>query len=358
MEQLRKILHAIPERSMQERKTKETLTEYLQKNTDLDVTDCGTWFYACKKAGTAESAVQNPIAFRADMDGVSLDGKHVGHYCGHDGHSTILTSVAQKLTGKQLKRDIYLIFQPGEETGEGGAICSKLIREKKISEIYGLHNIPGHAQGVVLLRKGTFACASTGLRIHMTGIPSHAAYPENGKNPSGTLARLILEVEKLTEDFRSRGQIVRMTVIGADIGSSSYGMSASDGEVRFTVRAEKEAEFEAYLSEIRKIAEDMARQGGFLLEIEEIERFPATENHSESVEKVRKTAIKMGLQVEDLKEPMRWSEDFGYYLRECDGAFFGIGDGEDYPQLHTEGYEFPDEITDLSAELFLALAMC
>ena len=70
----------------------------------------------------------------------------------------------------------------------------------------------------------------------MTGSPTHAAYPENGKNPSETLARLILEVENITREFRRQGKIVRMTVIGVEIGSNSYGMSASEGEVRFTIR--------------------------------------------------------------------------------------------------------------------------
>ena len=103
---------------------------------------------------------QGAIAFRADMDAVSLDGKTVGHFCGHDGHSTILAMTGKKLTGKTTNRDVYLIFQPGEETGEGGAICSTLIKEKGIAEVYGLHNIPGYAKGAILLRKGTFACAS------------------------------------------------------------------------------------------------------------------------------------------------------------------------------------------------------
>ena len=185
----------------------------------------------------------------------------------------------------------------------------------------------------------------------------HAAYPENGRNPSETLARLILEVENITREFQRQGKIVRMTVIGVEIGSNSYGMSASEGEVRFTVRAEKEAEFESYLKEIRKMAEGMARKGGFTLEMEEIERFPATENHAKEVEKVRGVAQKLGLQTMELPEPMRWSEDFGYYLRECRGAFFGMGDGEEYPQLHTAEYEFPDEILTIAVELLFAIAM-
>lgn len=356
MEKLRKILHEIPERSMQEVQTKKTLMQFIQEQTDLKIVDQGNWFYAVKKAEcSSDDTICAPIAFRADMDAVSLDGKSVGHFCGHDGHSTILAALAKRLTGKRVSRDVYLIFQPGEETGEGGSICSKLIHEKCIQEVYGLHNIPGYAKGSILLRKGTFACASTGLRIHMTGSPTHAAYPENGKNPSETLAGLILEAENLTRRFQNQGKIVRMTVIGVSIGSNSYGMSASEGEVRLTVRAEKETEFEEYLKEIRKMAEDMSKNGGFKLEVEEIERFPATENHQTSVEKIRRVAQKLKVKTIDLPEPMRWSEDFGYYLRECEGAFFGIGDGENYPQLHTAEYEFPDEIIDEAAEVFLAL---
>jgi metal-dependent amidase/aminoacylase/carboxypeptidase family protein len=57
-----------------------------------------------------------------------------------------------------------------------------------------------------------------------------------------------------------------------------------------------------------------------------------------------------------MKQPMRWSEDFGYYLEEAGGAFFGIGDGEEYPQLHTLQYSFPDEILPDALAMFAALA--
>ena len=42
--------------------------------------------------------------------------------------------------------------------------------------------------------------------------------------------------------------------------------------------------------------------------------------------------------------PFRWSEDFGWYLKKCRGMYFGIGAGEDCPDLHTPDYEFPDEV--------------
>ena len=49
---------------------------------------------------------------------------------------------------------------------------------------------------------------------------------------------------------------------------------------------------------------------------------------------------------------MRWSEDFGYYLQDTKGAFFGIGDGEEHAQLHTEHFEFPDSILPAAVALF------
>ena len=53
--------------------------------------------------------------------------------------------------------------------------------------------------------------------------------------------------------------------------------------------------------------------------------------------------------------PMRWSEDFGHYLHRCRGAFFGVGAGEDHPQIHTEHYEYPDTLLEPTVEAFRAL---
>lgn len=394
---LRHRLHNIPEASMHETRTKAVLMSFLKENTDLEIVDRGAWFYAVLKSTddgiedadndgdegrplNEKDAKRPPIAFRADMDAVCGQDGLPGHYCGHDGHSSILCGTAvmlshvMKTCGNEhvgdrnnnsnadcqtqvINRDVYFIFQPGEEIGAGAKLCRELIAEKNIGEVYGLHNIPGYPRNHVLTIDGTFACASTGLEIHMTGAASHAAYPEAGKNPGPALARLLLEVEKLTEEYnRSRG-FVRMTLIGMDVGSANYGVAASEGTLRMTVRAEREKVFAAYVDEIKKLARNMADDGGFELEIQEIERFPATENHAENVAKLRKCAAGQNIVATELAKPMRWSEDFGYYLQETNGAFFGVGDGEDHAQLHTAGFEFPDEIIETAIKMFVGLAM-
>ena len=348
---LRQKLHEIPEKSFGEEQTKKTLQDWMREYTDSEVVDRGSWFFAVKKGGS-----RPPVAFRADMDAVAGADGRVGHYCGHDGHSAILAGLAESLTGKTPPQDIYMIFQPAEEIGKGAALCRDLLREKQIDCIYGLHNIPGYPKGTVLLKKGTFACGSTGLKIRMQGTPSHAAYPENGRNPGMALAKLLLFAQCRAEEVQKE-YFLLMTVIGVTIGSSAYGVSASDGEIRMTIRAEKERIFRDYLTDIKAEASRLAEEGGFSLETEEIEYFPATENHDAQVEKLRTTAQALQMPTVKLQNPMRWSEDFGYYLQECKGAFFGIGDGENYPQLHTSAFSFPDDILPGAVKLLYTLAM-
>lgn len=352
---LRKKLHENPEPSMQEEKTRHILQEFIKRHTTFEVVDKGVWFYAVKKA--EKESGKAPIAFRADMDAVcGKDGKP-GHYCGHDGHSSILCGVALYLSKREElpDRDVYLIFQPGEEIGAGAKICKELLAEKQIGEIYGLHNIPGYPKNQVLLRKGTFACASTGLSICMTGTPSHAAYPEAGRNPAMAFAQFLVVMNQMTAQTNAMGLFVSMTVIGIELGSRNYGVSASEGELRLTVRAGKQEVFDQYLESLKQYAKRVADAEGFQLQIEEIERFPATENHDANVDKLRACAEKLQFPVTELAQPMRWSEDFGYYLQEVPGAFFGVGDGEDYAQLHTAEYEFPDEIMKTAVAMLVGL---
>ena len=347
---LRRKLHENAELSMHEQKTQQILKDFLQENTDLQIIEQPGFFCGLRKA---EKARRGPIALRADIDALpALNG--AAHYCGHDGHSAILANVAMLESGCQRDRDVYFLFQPGEETGQGARICEKFLEENGVEEIYGLHNIPGFPLNQILLKNGTFACGSVGLAITFKGAVSHAAYPEAGKNPAGALAALVLGIERLIERQR-KDDILMATVIGIDAGSDNYGISAGEGTLRLTVRAEKQEQLTALLKEIRQLVKLLAEKYGLEYHVEEKDYFPATENHIENVEKLRIIAHNLQLSVTDLSEPMHWSEDFGNYLVKFNGAFFGVGAGEDHPQLHTSDYQFPDEIIDTASAMLRGL---
>lgn len=346
---LRKELHRIPEASMQEEKTKAKLMDFIHKHTSLAITDCGSWFYVWKD-GTKGNRT---IGFRADFDAVVCQDGCARHLCGHDGHSAILAGFALYLDGQTTDENVCLIFQPGEETGQGGATCSRLITEKNISEIYAIHNIPGHPEGDILLLNRTFACASTGMEIEITGTPSHAAYPEQGKNPALIIAELIQHLNRLIA-MPHKG-IVLGTVIGIDLGSKSYGVSAEKGTLRLTLRAEYQDEYDELTGAIQSMAETLSMRDKMKCQVRRIEEFPATENTELCVKKVRHAAESIGLKTIEPSEPFRWSEDFGYYLKRCDGAIFGVGCGENHPGLHTFGYEFNDAIIGTTIQMYMEL---
>ncbi len=349
---LRKQLHDSPEKSMHETQTRAILMQFIRENTtSIEIIDRGSWFYVLKRG----SSHVNPIAFRADHDAVTCADGVARHLCGHDGHSAVLAGFALWLDSAQVERDVYLIFQPGEESGEGGMICAELIDEQHISEIYGFHNIPGHAQGEVLLLNHTFACASTGLEIRFIGRQSHAAYPENGANPANAIAGVI---DHMNAAINSQHKgIVLGTLIGIEAGSSSYGVSAGEGVLRLTLRAEYQDEYDAFVSGIEEAARSLAAQSGLEVIISRIEEFPATINNAECVSKVQSVANALGLQIATPDEPFRWSEDFGYYLQRTNGAFMGIGCGENHPALHTMEYEFEDGIIEAVIEVYKGLLL-
>ena len=54
---------------------------------------------------------------------------------------------------------------------------------------------------------------------------------------------------------------------------------------------------------------------------------------------------------------MRWSEDFAEYLMLWQGAMFGMGSGEQQPELHHPQYDFPDALVEVAANLFARLAV-
>lgn len=368
---LRHKLHQNAELSGQEFSTKKILMEFMRTETDFEVRDCGRWFY-CRKDPIAEQTPLSfaPIAFRADMDALPVDetirladdsGKDYGsltpgvsHKCGHDGHSAVLAGVGLELSGKKLKRPVILIFQHAEETGKGGEACARLIPELGIGEVYAFHNLSGYPEGSIVVREGLSQPASKGLTVCFYGRTSHASYPDEGNNPSDAIADLEIFIRGLLKSPH-KGMTL-CTIVNIRVGTKDFGVSAGEGEISMTLRAEYESEINEMEAEILKEAELLAERDGLRTEHTEADPFPETRNNSEALKNVLSCASNLGDRVIKMKNLWRASEDFGYYLKMCPGAIFYVGNGEQYPPLHTCGYDFNDHILEKPVDLFCALA--
>jgi metal-dependent amidase/aminoacylase/carboxypeptidase family protein len=398
--QLRHTLHQHPELSMQEKETMKILQTFLQKNTSLEIHIRDGWFYALKKSsGSLPSNGHNtelnktaPIAFRADMDALPIpesiklpyesQNEGISHKCGHDGHCAILCGLALELDNRETNRDVYLIFQPGEEIGAGAKRCAELIREKGITEIYAMHNLGGYPEGSLVYRRGLTQPASEGLRICLTGKTSHASAPEKGNNPAGAVASIVqyaLRAADPSEDrvhgisepssqtpehdlmtrFKSGTLDSPMrlcTITGIRLGDGDFGISPGEGEVCMTLRAEVEEEMLAMEQSIISFARQVAAAAGLQMTYSSHDYFPETCNHDDCLDRVLDAAQENKIPAIFMRELWRASEDFGHYLKICPGAMFYIGNGEDYPPLHTAEYDFNDRIIETAVNMFMRIA--
>ena len=347
---LRSRLHGLAELSGEETRTKECLMAFLRENTSLRLEDRGKWFCAFHE----EPYAKETIAFRGDMDAIPFNGG-AAHLCGHDGHCAVLAGLGLMLENKKLGRNIVLVFQHAEEIGAGGRECSEGLEKYPVDRIYAFHNIPGWEEGAVLLRRDTFACASLGMTLTLTGAPSHAAYPENGRNPGFAASRLINDLPVLANRKNFKGMTMA-TLVGAKIGTKTFGSSAGTAEIWLTLRAWYDNDLKNLITAIEAYAKKEGESDGLSIAFSYWDSFPSTLNDNETVRNMEKICNCIGLKCIDVPEPFRWSEDFGYYGARAKAVMVGVGAGENWPQLHTSTYAFNDKILSAGLTLFYALA--
>ena len=357
---LRHALHQSPELSMKERETVKTLTAFVRQNTDFRVVEMPGWLYAVKAGAPGGKR----IAFRADMDALPIREtlplpyvscrEGVSHKCGHDGHCAALAGLALELSEQKLENTVYLIFQPGEETGQGGKICRELILQEGIEEIYAFHNLPGYPEGQLVYRQGLTQPASEGLRIRLEGKTSHASAPEEGRNPASALARIALYSEELIRE-PANGMLL-CTITGIELGNGDFGISPGCGEISLTLRAEQEDEMVRLEKALLTFAAAQAKEYGLALSSEIRDCFPETRNDAACLTRVIRAAEALGVPAAPMAKLWRASEDFGWYLKDCPGAMFYLGAGEKAPALHTDAYDFDDALLETAVDLFCHLA--
>jgi len=362
---LRHTLHANAEVSNQEEKTAKIIVEFLSKyNADHIWENVGGHGVVALFKGNEEGA---SIGFRADLDALHIEETihleyesktpHTSHKCGHDGHMTMVAGVASYLKKNAVQRgNVYLIFQPAEETGEGAERINKGLKELNIDldYLFGLHNLPDFPKGEILTKQDTFAAASRGMVVKIFGKTSHAAEPEYGISPVIAMAKISTEMTHIhkTSTF---SDLTLATVIHSELGEIAFGTSPGYGEIRITLRAMKDEDMSSLIDEAENLIHRYCEDDGLGCEISYTEVFPSTINTEEAFDIMKRAASTMNLEFKQLETPFKWSEDFGQYKLQFKTGFFGIGAGEDCPHLHDEFYDFPDSIIESGIQMYAGL---
>ncbi len=360
---LRHELHKYPELSDNEFITAERIINFLSHHNPSElIRGIGGNGIACIFKGQEDGP---SILFRCDMDALPIDEindfeyksteKSVSHKCGHDGHMAIIAGLADVFS-KNLppKGQVVLLFQPSEENGQGAyrIVNDEKFKKLKIDYVFALHNLPGFKKGSILLRDDTFAAASKGMIVKLTGKTSHAGEPENGNSPALAMADIVRELTLLPKRENVFSDFTLATVIHARLGEVAFGTTPGYAEVMTTLRTYTNSDMELLTKLAEKIATKNAKKGKLKCEISFVEEFPATVNNSKLVKYIEEVANLNQINYEYLKNPFRWSEDFAHFTMQHPGALFGLGSGIDHPQLHNSDYDFPDEIIETGVKMF------
>src|SRR5690554_1535388 len=183
-----KHMHENPELSMREEQTARFIASLLEPWGYEVVTGVGKHgIVASLKVGSSDKA----IGLRADFDALPIQEVNdlpyksrvegVSHLCGHDGHSAMLLAAGKYLAEtKNFNGTVRLIFQPGEETMEGGPamIEDGLFERFPVDAVFGMHNMPGLEPGKLYFADGDVMAAVDNWEIELTGRGGHGAMPE------------------------------------------------------------------------------------------------------------------------------------------------------------------------------------
>ena len=139
-------------------------------------------------------------------------------------------------------------------------------------------------------------------------------------------------------------------------GEKAFGVSPAYGELNLTIRSELKEDLKTLEESLEDYVNRRCEKFGMTYEIEFFDVFPVTANDSDLVDKFIELIEPTEFDLELLNEAMRGSEDFGWYSDYAPSLFFFIGVGEEYPSIHTELYEFPDELIETGVDVFNLIA--
>ncbi|PKD42850.1 amidohydrolase [Rhodohalobacter barkolensis] len=367
LRRVRKELHASPELSGSEEETANRVIHLLKElKPDELITNIGGEGIVARFNAIAE--VKKTVLFRAELDAIAVNeetdlsyrsGKNgVMHGCGHDGHMAILLGFAREIgKNRPRKTEVWIMFQPAEETGEGAERMLKDPKFEKVNadEAFALHNLPGFPVNQVVVKEDVFAAASTGVEVKFKGKSSHAAYPEQGVNPASYIAELILFADQEFDEFRSLSSINKIVTTYTQLGERAFGISPGEGNVGFTIRSSSDEELEGAVNKLKSKVQQLQKTFEGKISVDLVEPFSATVNHSEGVKAVVDAAEKSGLEWQKAEAPFPWSEDFGEFRKKFSITLFGLGTGEEHPPLHSEKYDFNDELISAGVKMFINL---
>jgi amidohydrolase len=355
---IRRHLHQYPELSSQEYET----TKFIQKRLeDIGITTRKTNMKTGVFAQLQGRTSGPTIALRADIDALPIEeqtglpyasqNRGVMHACGHDFHTAALIGAAAllKKNRKKLRGNIRFLFQPAEEIGGGAEQVIHDGQLEGVEAIIGLHNKPDLPVGTIGVKDGALMASVDRFHITVAGKGSHAAIPQNGKDPILAASQIVSALQSIVSRSISplESAVVSVTRI---TGGSTWNVIPEEVILEGTTRTFHAQIRENIKGRINTIVENTVRAYSGEAIVDWFPGPPPLINDPETIAIVSDAAKKQGLKVVEA-QPTMGGEDFAFYQQQIPGAFvfFGTNGNEDW---HHPAFTV-DESALINASYFL-----
>jgi len=353
----RRDFHRHPELALQEHHSAGIIAEKLQElGYDVETGMAKTGVVALLEADAPGPVVMArfdmdalPIVEANETDYVSQN-PGVMHGCGHDGHMAIGLGVATLMARHReaLSGTLKLVFQPGEEGGDGAqmmvnegvledphpdvALITHLWNEKPVGTV----NV---TPGAVMAAAEKWACT-----VHGKG--GHGALPHQTVDPIVAASHIVTALQTVVSRNVSPLETAVVTV-GSFQGGDAFNVIPDRVDMSGTIRTYDPDVRERVLRRMVEVAEHVAAACGASVDLEIDHLTPAVVNDAEVSEVVREAAeAVVGPENVASGERTMGSEDAAYFIQEVPGCYFFVGSanaerGLDAPH-HNPHFDFDE----------------
>jgi hippurate hydrolase len=370
---LRRDIHRHPELAFEEHRTAALVADKLS-----------AWGYAVERGiggtGVVGTLVRGKgekrLGIRADMDalpiteasGAAWSSVHRGvmHACGHDGHTAMLLAAARHLAEHgRFDGTLHLIFQPAEEGG-GGALRMMedgLFERFPCDAVFAMHNMPGIAQGHLVLREGAAMASSDYATLTLQGIGGHGAMPHRATDPIVAAASIVMALQTIVARNIDPLHAAVVTVGALNAGKANNVIPGS-ATLELSVRA-LDREVRATLERrIKALVVAQAASFGVTAQIDWKPGYAVLVNTPAETAFAREVAVELvgAGQVTLQGPPLTGSEDFAFMLEQVPGSYLLIGNGTGEHagaggcMVHNPGYDFNDHNIGVGSAYWVLLA--
>lgn len=369
---MRRDLHAHPELAFAEVRTTRVARERLERaGIECRVLPSGTGLIS--DVGDPDAPA---VALRADIDALPIaDEKDVSykstvpgvaHACGHDIHTAVQVGAALILADLAdegvLRGRVRLLFQPAEESMDGGAIdVIEADGLDGVECIFALHCDPRTDAGQVGVRSGAITSAADKVGVRLIGPGGHTARPHLTSDLIYALSKIATDVPAaLSRRIDPRNGL--SLVWGKIAAGSAANAIPQAGELEGTLRCLEIAAWEDAPDLVTSLIEEIAEMYSAKAEIDYRRGVPPVVNNGRCTDWLEQAALEeLGVGSVVLAEQSLGGEDFAWYLRDIPGSLARLGvrtPGDRHPcDIHQGTFDADERAIGIGIRLMVSTAL-